>query len=418
MYNPSANNNSGQILAAGMNDMAGQYATDLLRAQEIEAKRRAAAGQIQGLLASNPQLGQKADPSLLAKMTSGKANYKDTLELLGTLQTVRQQEEDALNQKMKQVQMQQLMAHGQMLEQQVADYKSKAEADRLNREAMKKAAPYIAGETQADFGARGGYVMANPAPMAEQNPQRALQVAAQAGMDPRELGSLAESMARVAPKPVQPKPSSGGFSQVQVPGLGTMVIDNVTGKPVGSGDIIKRDPKTPLKPTEADVAFETNIDEGLSKIAEYRSTVEKFGNWESARLGNPKAAAALDQIPYQLAIMHAKIADPSSVAREGEVAAAQKYMLPSGFWTSNAQTLAALDGLENTFKGYASARKKARGEPASAGAAPAATAAPASKGAGVRECADANEVQAAVDRGEVAPGAYVRVGGRLVQVRS
>lgn len=105
-YNPGVNNNSGQILAGGLNDMMGQYAQDLLRSQEIEQKRRTAAGHIQGLLASDPTLGQKADPTLLSKMTSGKANYKDTLELLGTLSTVKKQEEEQLQEKLKQVQIQ------------------------------------------------------------------------------------------------------------------------------------------------------------------------------------------------------------------------------------------------------------------------------------------------------------------------
>jgi len=103
---------------------------------------------------------------------------------------------------------------------------------------------------------------------------------------------------------------------------------------------------------------------GLQKIQQLRETIKKFGNFESATVGNPPAAAALKQIPFQLAIMHAKIADPTSVAREGEVAAAQKYMLPTGFWTTNDATLAYLDGLEKTFQGYSKSRKSAQKKPA------------------------------------------------------
>ena len=116
-FNPGNENRSGEILAGGVNNIMGQYAQDLLRSQEIEQKRRTAAGQIQGLLASSPQLSQKADPTLLAKVQSGKGNYKDTLELLGTLNTVQKQEEDALQQKLKDVQIQHIIGQNQQLSQ-------------------------------------------------------------------------------------------------------------------------------------------------------------------------------------------------------------------------------------------------------------------------------------------------------------
>lgn len=174
---------------------------------------------------------------------------------------------------------------------------------------------------------------------------------------------------RPQPKLEKPIPGSAGFKTIDVPDLGTIVLDQATGEPLEGSKVIKREVKPAVKPTEAEVSFDTNVDEGLAKIAEFRDVVKKFGNWEiGGPMGNPKARAALEQIPYQLAIMHAKIADPNSVAREGEVAAAQKYMLPSGFLTSNAMTLASLDGLENTFKGYAAARRKARGETPTSGA--------------------------------------------------
>lgn len=42
--------------------------------------------------------------------------------------------------------------------------------------------------------------------------------------------------------------------------------------------------------------------------------------------------AVMDGIIYQMAVDYAKLVDPTSVAREGEVAAAQKYMLPVRSW--------------------------------------------------------------------------------------
>ncbi len=67
----------------------------------------------------------------------------------------------------------------------------------------------------------------------------------------------------------------------------------------------------------------------------------KAGNWES-RFGNPDAVSVLERNPYLLAIAMAKVLDPGSVAREGEVAAAKKFLLPMGLTVPNAVTRAAV----------------------------------------------------------------------------
>lgn len=60
-----------------------------------------------------------------------------------------------------------------------------------------------------------------------------------------------------------------------------------------------------------------NLDK-LNEITERSGTMELFG---------PESASA-SSLVYQVAVDYAKLVDPTSVAREGEVAAAQKYMLP------------------------------------------------------------------------------------------
>jgi len=119
-------------------------------------------------------------------------------------------------------------------------------------------------------------------------------------------------------------------------------------------DMIKSGTKAKdLRPE--DVAFSTNVQMANKFIDELGSAVERSGTWES-RLGNTEDAAALDAIPYQLAITYAKLVDPSSVAREGEVAAAQKYLVDLGVTADKAKVLEQLKRMRKTVSEYSSTR--------------------------------------------------------------
>lgn len=110
-------------------------------------------------------------------------------------------------------------------------------------------------------------------------------------------------------------------------------IDNETGGKAGKLEISEK-------------TFMANAKEYLEQLNELEGTVKSYGNFELATPGATKgaieASAKLDQLPYKMAITYAKIVDPQSVAREGEVAAAQKYVIPMGMMTSNDKTLAAI----------------------------------------------------------------------------
>lgn len=94
----------------------------------------------------------------------------------------------------------------------------------------------------------------------------------------------------------------------------------------------------------ADLAFESNASAALRYADEFENTVRKFGTFE---VGSPEGSAKLGQLPYQMAIAYAKIVDPASVAREGEVAAAQKYIIPTGLLTRNDTALNAISNFRN-----------------------------------------------------------------------
>lgn len=100
----------------------------------------------------------------------------------------------------------------------------------------------------------------------------------------------------------------------------------------------------------------TNLDSAFTNMNELENVVRDNGNWESA-VGNPQARAALGRVALDTAIAYAKIVDPSSVAREGEVAAAQKYLVPMGIFESNATTLAAIQGMRKSLMQKAAARQ-------------------------------------------------------------
>lgn len=112
-----------------------------------------------------------------------------------------------------------------------------------------------------------------------------------------------------------------------------------------------------------EVSFATNLQMAGNFINELKSAVTESGTYESDWLGNEKNAAILKQTPYKLAITYAKIVDPESVAREGEVAAAQKYLIELGATKNKKAVLAQIDQMAKTINEYKAGRQIASGKP-------------------------------------------------------
>jgi hypothetical protein len=97
---------------------------------------------------------------------------------------------------------------------------------------------------------------------------------------------------------------------------------------------------------QAQIDFETNAAAALRNLDALKDTVSGSGNYESNSTYNPfsnkEASADLSQNFLDTAIAYAKIVDPTSVAREGEVETAKKYAIPAGFDVSNKTTLQAI----------------------------------------------------------------------------
>ena len=108
-----------------------------------------------------------------------------------------------------------------------------------------------------------------------------------------------------------------------------------------TGRFYKGDTQTPLstpKKTVGDISFEQNSKAALRYADELTAAIKKYGTFESY---DSAGSAKLGQLPYQMAIAYAKTVDPTSVAREGEVEAAKKYLIPTGMWTREETALAA-----------------------------------------------------------------------------
>lgn len=101
------------------------------------------------------------------------------------------------------------------------------------------------------------------------------------------------------------------------------------------------------KLSKAEIEFETNAEVALQEARKLKKTVLKTGNFESdnsfALFSDAEKSADLSNAAYKLAIAYAKIVDPESVAREGEVEAAKKYAIPMGIATDDKTTLRAID---------------------------------------------------------------------------
>lgn len=108
--------------------------------------------------------------------------------------------------------------------------------------------------------------------------------------------------------------------------------------------------------TVGDKALASNSSEILTNLNTLKKVIQDYGTFEAARgvpnlpmkgensdLNSTEASAMLKSLPYKIAIQYAKIVDPATAAREGEVAAAQKFLIPIGLGADNNQALAIID---------------------------------------------------------------------------
>lgn len=319
-YNPGVADRSGEILAGGINNTLAQFGQDMDLMRENERKRRTAAGQVQGILAANPHLAQKVDPTLLGKMSSGKAKLNDTLELLGTLSTVQQQQHEEAQQKLREVQMQaaQVQMQGAQQQQrrnaQTAPMQDQLQALRMESERQRQ--QKIAAEIEK---------LVNEKPF---QPEL------------RDLGNGVSAM-MTSPNSAVPisrgapaqKAGMGGIETIDVPGVGSIVIDKTTREPIPANRVVR---PQEAKGPKLDPMMVGSLTQQIHKLE-----AEKLGHQNEIVNGDKRTgffnvnsrAARLQEIETQLAGLKAHlgaggkggaVATPSAAAPEvAPVAAAQ-----------------------------------------------------------------------------------------------
>jgi hypothetical protein len=104
-------------------------------------------------------------------------------------------------------------------------------------------------------------------------------------------------------------------------------------------------PESATKISDKTVTLQ-NLKAARRYAQELKDAIDRSGTWES-RFGNAQDAALLEQNPYLLAISMAKVLDPGSVAREGEVNATKKFMVPLGMTADDTVAKNAIDRLVN-----------------------------------------------------------------------
>jgi hypothetical protein len=106
---------------------------------------------------------------------------------------------------------------------------------------------------------------------------------------------------------------------------------------------------------KSNTEFNQYMDNSLNKVAAIAKQIRNEGTWDAV---GPEAGNLKRDI-YDLAINYAKIVDPESVAREGEVAAAQKYMLDvQGFFKRNATAEQAVENMKKSLQDRVRARER------------------------------------------------------------
>ena len=142
---------------------------------------------------------------------------------------------------------------------------------------------------------------------------------------PKKLPLKSTSFTTPGGKPVYFDPDTGQFKAGEI---------NVYRKPEKEGG----EPKESKSSKEFDYR-KSSISNNVNKL---KALVRQHGTVDLGQAGS-----AMDSLLYQIAVDYAKMVDPTSVAREGEVAAAQKYLLPirnlGGFRYSNEEAEKIID---------------------------------------------------------------------------
>ena len=343
--------NIGRSIGGGLAALGAGVAEGIDKYYKSEEERQALGGTISRYFKSDPKLVETVDPKLLEKYTSGKATLADHKALFADIST-----EQMLQQKKLQAETARLANERSQAE--LSYLKSKENDNNLLRKA-------ISMNTDTDgnldlssalqtYSEIGGNIANSDILAGLKNVQNI-----SFGTEPKVTTLTGESgqsydVLQAGPGSAQliPKEKPAQTPSAESP-IGKMVADRnrlleAGDKPAAEAIQRQIDAETNQQPKlqASDQTFIQNIKEYQNQLRSLKATINSYGTYESALLGNPQAASTLEQLPYKMAITYSKIVDPQSVAREGEVEAAKKYIVPLGLFANKQQALASIDAQE------------------------------------------------------------------------
>lgn len=358
--------NIGRSIGGGLAALGAGVSEGIDKYYKSEEERQALGGTISRYFKSDPKLAETVDQKLLEKYTSGKATLADHKALFADIST-----EQMLQQKKLQTETAQLA--NQRSQAELGYLKSKENDNKILRDAM-------AMNTDTDgnldlpsalqtYSEMNGNIANNDILAGLKNVQNI-----NFGSEPKIKTLTGESGQSV--DVLQAGPGNATIIPREKPAtlapaesaVGKMVADrnriSASGDKAAAEAIQRQiDAETNQQPKlqAADQTFIQNIKEYQNQLSSLKKTIKEHGTFESATFGNPAAASALDQLPYKMAITYSKLVDPQSVAREGEVEAAKKYIVPLGLMANKKQALASIDAQEKEVNRRATEFAKVKG---------------------------------------------------------
>jgi hypothetical protein len=233
-FNPSVNDNSGQILAQGFGhavEAISRGVSDYRREQKRKEEEEAAVAFIK-------QHGARfgldvTDDKEVRAAVKAAGGGPQAVQVFGAMQQQVERKAAAAQQQ-------------QLVEAQLAQMEASKQAEANDAAIFQQL--QAAGQRPAEGGTDSGGKPAPRPPMDGRIVGEFLRRGGSLGHAAK-MASTFETVAREdairnpAPKTVAPKPGVGGFNVVELPGVGKITVDATTGEPIDAGKIIKPDPE-------------------------------------------------------------------------------------------------------------------------------------------------------------------------------
>lgn len=179
------------------------------------------------------------------------------------------------------------------------------------------------------------------------------------------LGDKGKQLSAMAPE-AQKFQMRPDLAKIEASNAGDMAKQRLMGQQAIDLERLKASERGPAEAKAGDISFATNVEMANTYLDELAGVVPESGTWEMdnmfAVLSDRKNAAKLKNLPTQFAQVYAKIVDPETAAREGEVELAKKFLSDFGAFTSSEAAMESIAHMKQSVQQYAQARARAKAQ--------------------------------------------------------